>query len=153
MARKPNPPPSDPNATRESRFNPDRAARALVHALMHGDAEASAVFDITVRSLQGWRAKMREDDELRALFSKHAAEAGKAWDLHLLQPLMKGMEFLTNALTQLDTTDPEAVTAATGAMQLLIDSRISLEIIRAPTSAENGTPPPAGGPVESTPKA
>lgn len=85
-----------------TKINKERAARILVDAIVMGDKTAADRHKVAEKTVQRYRARMREDEELSALVRQKGREAEYTW--HFARA-----RFLRNTLDKLD----EMVKAAT----------------------------------------
>lgn len=55
------------------------AARALVHATLHGDRKAATHYHLSTRTIQNYRQALQNDDELAEYFQQMLEKATDGW--------------------------------------------------------------------------
>ena len=119
-------------------FDYERASRALAIAALEGDAKASATEGISVRTLQNYRKRLREDDTLAQLFGSKKATLEREWAHEIAPTLRAALAFIQRASTSLDARDPEAVHAMAGALKLVNEAGLAMRVIDARLAAIGG---------------
>jgi hypothetical protein len=117
-------------------FNYERAAGALVDAIFSGDKAAAEKWDVSTRSIEEWRSRLKEDEELLALFKskKHARE--KTWASEIPQVIQDGLRFVSDAIKHANPEDPEALKAVVGALKVLMDIDLTKQVLDARLAAD-----------------
>ena len=110
-------------------FNKERAAKALVDAILMGDNEAAKKYGVSYKSLQGWRSRLDTDTEFRQFFQELRAKKDERWADDLAAALASGIRFLKDAGTQADPKDPDAIAAITGAVEMLADIALTQKMV------------------------
>lgn len=122
-------------------FDPNRAAMILLDAATMGDRATVEKYDISSRTLQRYRSRLANDQELTALVAHKKAEQDKQWASEIPGAIAACIKFIANASQNLKPDDPEAVHAIAGAMKILSEIAMTREVIEARLSAmENPTP-------------
>ncbi|BDA74392.1 hypothetical protein CAL7716_085580 [Calothrix sp. PCC 7716] len=112
-------------------FNYERAAGALVDAIFMGDKAAAEKWDVSTRSIEEWRSRVKEDNELLALFNSKKQAREKSWASEIPDTIQAGLKFVKDATSHADPADPEAVKAITGALKILMDIDLTKQVLDA----------------------
>lgn len=117
-------------------FNYERAAGALVDAIFMGDKAAADKWDVSTRSIEEWRSRLKDDNDLLALFKskKHARE--KTWASEIPEVIQNGLKFISEATRSSDPADPEAVKVISGALKILMDIDLTKQVLDARLAAD-----------------
>lgn len=110
-------------------FNQDRAAKALVDAILMGDRAAAEKYDVTIRTMENWRSRLDTDPHFSAFFQELRAKKDERWADDLAAALASGIRFLKDAGTQADPKDPDAIVAITGAVETLADIALTQKMV------------------------
>jgi hypothetical protein len=128
-----------------------KAARALVDAALLGDATACAQHEITLRTLQRYRAALEDDEELSRLYAELSrAVTSQHWATELNITLTTSVRKLGTLVRNLDTPSAESISAVTGAIKVMSEIAITREVLgQGVSDAGDGQPdqgnPEAGG--------
>ena len=112
-------------------FNYERAAAALVDATLMGDSGAAEKYEVSVKSLQGWRKRLSEDEVLRQFFQEKKAAQDKAWADEIPSAIASCVQFLKAAAQDCKTSDPDSVHAIAGALKILGSVSMTREMVDA----------------------
>lgn len=118
-------------------FNYERAAAALIDATLMGDRAAAEKYEISVKSIEGWRSRLETDEVLREFFYKKKALQDKAWANEIPAAIASCINFLKQASQECDSRDPDAVHAITGALKIMSEVSMTREVIDARLSGED----------------
>ncbi|MBW4598997.1 MAG: hypothetical protein KME29_05115 [Calothrix sp. FI2-JRJ7] len=117
-------------------FNYERAAGALVDAIFSGDKAAAEKWDVSTRSIEEWRSRLKEDEELLALFKSKKQAREKSWASEIPDTIQAGLKFVKDATSHSDPADPEAIKAIVGALKVLMDIDLTKQVLDARLAAE-----------------
>lgn len=117
-------------------FNYERAASALVDAIFEGDKKAAEKWDVSTRSIEEWRSRLREDEELEQLFKSKRKAREKTWASEIPEVIRDGLKFIKDATSHGDPGDPEMVKAITSAVKVLTDVDLTKQVLDARLAAE-----------------
>lgn len=121
------------------------AARLLVDAALLGDATACAKHKTTLRTLQRYRAALKDDPELSRLYAELSAEVtSRSWAQELDDTLASGIRKMRELIEA--TKTPDSLEVVSEAVQGLAKIAITKEVLRADSDAErdSGHPHPDG---------
>ena len=107
------------------KFNYERASSALVEAAYYGNKHAAKRFNVSVRSIERWRVRMGEDDDLAALVAIKKDEFEQHWADALPAAIRATIRVLIKAALNVDPTDPKSVKAAADALKVLAEIRLA----------------------------
>ena len=110
-------------------FNQDRAAKALVDAILMGDRAAAEKYNVCERSIREWRDRLDTDKHFASLFQEMRVKKDERWADDLAAALASGIRFLKDAGTQADPKDPDAIAAITGAVEMLADIALTQKMV------------------------
>lgn len=119
-------------------FNYERAAAALVDALLTNDRAAAEKYGVSRKSIEGWRLRLAEDDVLREFFANKKAEQDRAWANEIPAALASCIDFLRRAANECDPRDPDAVHAVAGALKIMAEVVMVREIVDARLAGDSG---------------
>lgn len=133
-------------------FDYERASRALAIAALEGDTKAATSEGVSVRTLQNYRKRLRDDDTLAQLFGSKKATLEREWAHDIAPTLRAALAFIQRASANLDPRDPEAVHAMAGALKLVNEAGLAMRVIDARLAAIGGTAhePPGEIPTATT---
>jgi len=116
----------------QRKTDPDQIARVLVYAELHTDEEAAEYFGLGVRTIQRYRKRLAESDDLAETVAYRVAEAKGVdnWAQDATQTVRSMLEFLRRASVEMTPT-PETVMAAATALGVVLDAKIALQLIDA----------------------
>lgn len=118
-------------------FNRDKAARILLDAATIGDRAACDKHEISLRTLQRYRSRLADDQELsRAVASKKAIQ-DKQWAQEIPAAIAAGIDFLKRAAQDCDSSHPDAVHAIAGAVKILSEVSLTRDVIDARLASED----------------
>lgn len=129
------------------KFNPERAAAALVDAAFTDDKAAARKHGISVRSIENWRSRLNHDAELVELFAHKKALVTKGWAARLDEAIETGIDFLIRASAQANPMAPDAIHAVAGAVKLLSEIRLTEKVLDARLAGSNRPNAPEVGAV------
>ncbi|MEL6225282.1 MAG: hypothetical protein AAFR31_21855 [Cyanobacteria bacterium J06627_8] len=112
-------------------FNYERAACALVDAILMGDRAAAEKYEVTYRSIQEWRARLSTDPKLVQLFQEKKQIQDAAWGDEIPNAIASGIKFLTRAAQECKPDDPDAVHAIAGYIKILSEISMTRKVIDA----------------------
>ena len=81
-------------------FNYERAAAALVDAMMMGDRAAADKYDISVKSLERWRKRLSTDEVLRGFVSKYKVRQDSEWAASIPATMTAAIGFINRAANE-----------------------------------------------------
>jgi hypothetical protein len=117
-------------------FNYERAASALVDAIFSGDKAAAEKWDVSTRSIEEWRVRLKEDSELEAQFKIKKKAREKSWAGEIPHTIEEGLKFIKDATKHADPADPQAINAITSALKVLMDVDLTKQVLDARLAAE-----------------
>ncbi|HEX2865258.1 MAG TPA: hypothetical protein VHN99_11870 [Deinococcales bacterium] len=109
----------------------DRAAAILVDAAYLGDPKAAERWKITTRTIENYRARLKKDPELSAIFAQKRQAAEGDWKSELARALRTGVRRLARMLDEVQGSDLEAIEAVTGAVKALSEIDLTREVLNA----------------------
>jgi hypothetical protein len=112
-------------------LNTERAARILVDAAYLGDTRAAEKWKITTRTIENYRARLKTDHELSALFATMRAAAEGNWKHELGRALTTGIRKLARLLEDVTIAEADTIEAVTGAVKALSEIAITGEVLNA----------------------
>lgn len=131
-------------------FDRARALRILVDAEQFGDAKAVATWEISMRTLFNYRARLRNDPELAALFNRLRAEEEEDWKLARQRFLRDGINKLRELVAQATVQQLGAVAKAIELIGNLDVASKALSHASDSFDREGSTPPAYARHVESS---
>ena len=147
-------------------FNYERAAAALVDAAYLGDAAAAKKWEVTVRTIELWRDRLKTDSILSEFFARKRAAAESRWSTRLQRLLGSVMDKSQTIVESIEPLvhfeDPETGLQETrvnmAALPILIKAgkdlgeiALALEVLNAGDADPNGNAPAQGAGVENRP--
>ncbi|AFD27743.1 hypothetical protein [Deinococcus gobiensis] len=144
-------------------FNYERAAAILVDAAYLGDGEAAKKWQVTTRTIQNYRAKLKTDPLLSQFFARKRARAEGNWVGELRRSLGAVLEksrLIAEAIEPVITVeDPEtgsqvqrvnmaALRTLIAAGKDLGEIALALEVLNAGDAQENPTARPGSADLE-----
>ena len=130
----------------DTRLDHDRVATILIEAAYQGDKDTAERWDISVRTIQRYRNRLDEDDELSRIVAVKKRQYETEWANELPAAIREATRFLQRAARESDPKDPAAVHAVAGALKILAEVGITKAILDARFSGffgANGTENPA----------
>ena len=112
-------------------FNYERAAAALVDAIIMGDRKAAEKYEVSVKSVEGWRSRLSTDERLREFFLNKKAQQDKEWAHEIPAAIASCIQYLKKASQECDCKDPDAVHAIAGALKIMSEVSMTREVIDA----------------------
>jgi len=112
-------------------FNYERAGAALAEAAFYGDTQAAEHFGISIRSIQRYRKRLKEDDKLASVVVEKKRILEEAWADELPGAIGSAVEFLHRAGKEADPTDPDAIHSVAGALKILSQVAMTRKVIDA----------------------
>ena len=115
----------------------DRATAVLLEAAYTTDADAAKKYGVSLRSVQGWRRRLAEDDKFAAFFATKKAEFDRAWADELPVALKKGIRLIAECADsfgkdeQIFKRNPELIHALAGAVKVCADVYYTGKVIDA----------------------
>lgn len=122
----------------------ERAARALVDAVLYGDRTACEIHKITDRTLRRYREALESDEELSALFDELSTQAARLpWAQQIDLTLSGASAKLLDLIQKASNPTPETIVAVTGAVQSLAEIAMTRDMLAARLRESEPEPPPA----------
>lgn len=118
------------------RLKRELAAAVIVDALFSTDKAACERYGISLRSLQNYRQKLAEDEELALIFARKKAEFDKTWVDGLPGALRSAIQFIADS-SEAARADPNykknpmVIQAIAGAMKLCADVYLTSRVVEA----------------------
>lgn len=112
-------------------FNYERAAAALVDAIVMGDHGAAEKYEVSYRSIQEWRSRLQTDKVLVQFFKEKKALQDKEWAHEIPSAIASCIQYLKKASQECDCKDPDAVHAIAGALKIMSEVSMTREVIDA----------------------
>lgn len=140
-------------------LNYERAAAILVDAAYLGDEVAAKKWNVTTRTVENYRARLKTDSKLSELFARKRAAAEGNWASELKRGLMATMRKATMIVECIEPVvvveDPEtgfqtqevnmpALRTLIAAGKELGELAIALEVLNAGDPDQNADPPAQG---------
>jgi len=110
-------------------FNQERAAKALVDAILMGDRTAAEKYKVTERSIREWRDRLDIDSHFSAFFQKLRDQKNESWAEELPAALASCINFLKEAGQVAKRDDPDAIAAITAAAETLADMALTQKVV------------------------
>lgn len=134
------------------KFNYERAASALLEALLGGDQTAAEKYGVSIRSIQTWRQRLGEDAHLVEFFAIKRRAFEDGWAEELGVPIRAAARLITEAAASADAVtkrNPEFIHAIAGALKICAELKIVSKVIDARTAPRDGVPGSAQAPANS----
>ena len=114
-------------------IDPDRVARILIWALVHGDASACAEFGVILRTVQRYRVTLGSNQQLSEAVAIRLKELRESdnYEERVGQTIYTALGFLERACSEMDARDPDSVTAVTEALKALFSFEVANKILNA----------------------
>jgi hypothetical protein len=110
-------------------FNQDRAAKALVDAILMGDQEAAKKYGVSLRTIENWRSRLDTDESFAAFFQDLRQAKDENWAVELPAALSSCINFLKEAGQLANRTDPDAIAAISSAADTLADIAMTQKVV------------------------
>lgn len=110
-------------------FNMERAAKALVDAILMGDRAAAEKYNVTIKSLEGWRVRLETDKAFREFFQRLRKAKDEGWADDIPAALASCIAFLKRAGQEADPSQPEAIEAIAHAAETLSDIALTRKVV------------------------
>ena len=117
----------------------DKVATILVEALLFGDKVAANRHGITQRTIQNYKARLRDDTELSELFARKKSIVEDDWVNEIKSAMIASIDFLKRASQEADPTNPEVIHAIAGAAKILSGIGLTKDLVDARIRSFNGT--------------
>lgn len=111
-------------------MNLERAATVLAEAAIYGDRKALARSGLSDRTLRNYRARLRRDPELSAIFRCKKEALEREWASALAPAIRSALAFLEEAPSRLEPS-PESVHAVAGALKILAEISLTKDVLDA----------------------
>lgn len=117
-------------------YSKELAAAVLIEAAFTNDEDAAARYDISVRTLRSYRARLHEDPELAVIFQTKKALFDRAWADDLVKAMKGAASFIFEATETARKddkckTDPQMIAAMAGALKLCADVHLTSKVLDA----------------------
>ena len=114
-------------------IDPDRVARILIWALVHGDKAACGEFGVHKRTVARYRVLLGSNQELAQVVSLRLKELRDSDDYvsKVGRTIHKALDFLERACDEMDPKNPATVTAVGEALKILFSFEVAHKIISA----------------------
>lgn len=112
-------------------FNCERAAIILVEAAFFGDKPTARKFGVTTRTIQNYRQRLEEDDELSAFFTIKKQRFEDEWADELPAAIRASIRFLARAAQEANPMDPNVIHSVAGALKILADVTLTKQVLDA----------------------
>lgn len=141
------------------KFNYERAAAALVDAAYLGDAAAAKKWDVSVRTIEIWRERLKTDLILSEFFARKRRAAESQWSTRLkrlLGAVMDKSQVIVESINPIETYEDEETglqeqRVNLDALPILIragkdlgELAIALEVLNAGDPDQDADPPAQG---------
>ena len=113
------------------RLDLDRAATIIVEAAYYGDPDTAERWGISERTIQRYRARLDEDDELSSIVARKKTAFETEWANEIPAALRSALRFLMRAGQEADPKDPEAIHAVAGAFKLMAEIGFTRDVLNA----------------------
>lgn len=121
-----------------------KAARVLADAALTSDAKACEKHEITLRTLQNYRAALKTDQELSRLFDEAKRQVVTLhWAQQIDVTLSGATAKLLDLIEKASTPTPETIVAVTGAVQSLAEIAMTRDMLAARLRESAPEQPPA----------
>jgi hypothetical protein len=114
-----------------ARLNYERAATILVEAAYFGDKQAADRYGVSVRTVERYRARMDEDDELSAFVAIKKQKFEDEWADELPGAIRASIRFLGRAAQEASAKDPQAIHSVAGSLKILADVALTKQVLDA----------------------
>ncbi len=130
-------------------LNYERAAKILCDAAYLGDSKAADKWEITSRTIERYRARLKSDPQLSALVGTFRAELEGNWKSELSRSIFVTVRKIAEMVEAVDTATPKAemLEALTGAAKALSEIAITTEVLNAGDAGKSSTSQKAGSAV------
>lgn len=111
-------------------FNTGRAAMVLCDAMIMGDRKAAEKWGITQRTVQKYRHRLENDEQLRTLTNKYRQQQTEKWLEDIPVAMSAMIDYFTRAAQELS---PQSATAAdiVAAFEAIADIQLTQKVIEA----------------------
>jgi len=123
-------------------FNAEKAAMALVDALLTTDIAAAEKWEVSRRTILNWRKRLDTDPEFSRLFQEKRAAVEKEWADELPAAIRASVDFIKRSAQSTNVSDPDMLHSMAGALKILTETaamRQLLDARLAPQARPNGT--------------
>lgn len=116
----------------------DDQAAALVEANIAGDDATAEKYGITVRTLRRYRAELREGGDLSDAVRYRLEQMAEAddWAHEATETIREALAFIKRYCRDTEYLGPDALEAVTGALAILVDAKIAMQLIEASLNAQ-----------------
>ena len=132
-------------------FKPDRAAAVLADAAYLGDAQAAKRWNVALRTVANYRARLKTDPEFARFFQEVRQSAEGDWTSELSRALKTGVRKLACMLDQTTALDPDTMQAVTAAIKALAEIAITREVLDVGNAQPRTGIPTQGQPMAARP--
>jgi len=122
-------------------FNAEKAAMALVDALLTTDIAAAEKWEVSRRTILNWRKRLDTDPEFARLFQEKRAAVEKEWADELPAAIRASVDFIKRSAQSTNVSDPDMLHSVAGALKILTETaamRQLLDARLAPQARPNG---------------
>ena len=113
------------------KFNTERAAIALVDALTLGDRAAAQKHNVSLKSIENWRARLESDPDLKKQFQLKQRAMHEAWIDEIPSALQAQLGFFKRMAQDGDPKDPETIRAVVEVLKVLTDIQFAKKLMDA----------------------
>ena len=110
-------------------FNQERAAKALVDAILMGDQDAAKKYGVSLRTIENWRSRLDTDRHFAAFFQNLRQAKDENWAVELPAALASCIDFLKRAGQEADAKNPDAIAAIASAAETLADMALTQKVV------------------------
>jgi hypothetical protein len=114
-------------------LNRTRAAQILCDAAYYGDTKTAKKWEITQRTIENYRSRLKTDPQLAALFGNLRIKLEGDWKSELARGITSSVRKIAAMIDAVDSSKPDAdmLEALTGAAKTLAEIAITAEVINA----------------------
>lgn len=109
---------------------PEQIAEILYESEIYGVSRTARKHDLSRVTFYDWRKKMETEDgaEIKAIFVKLMEDRRANWAERIDKPIHGAIEFISQAVEQMDASNPDAVQAVSNALKVLAEAKFASEV-------------------------
>jgi hypothetical protein len=110
-------------------FNHERAAKALVDAILMGDSAAAEKYEVSVKSIIGWREPLQKDPVLRQFFHNFKEQKDIAWADEIPATLTSLIAYAKELAVNGDRNNAENLMYVSKAIETISDVALTWKVM------------------------
>lgn len=117
-------------------FDGERAALVLLDAIALGDTKAAEKWDVSTRSIRGWRKRLEGDSVFAAFFLKKKEMWEKGWAHEIPGAIRSAIAYLSDSCRNASPGNAEVMKEANNMVKILAEVEMSKAVIDARLSRQ-----------------